>query len=126
MRKQKGIDGRLIDLRPATLIVPVAKEILALKQIADITADSADNANPFSAMLEVVAEPRLDEASATQWYLAADIAQTDVIELATLNGVGPQVETKIGFEVSGIQFKVSHDVGAKILDWRGLYRNNGA
>ena len=126
MRKQVGIDGRLIDLRPATLVVPVALEILALKQVADISADQSANVNPFASMLEVVAEPRLDADSETKWYLAADIAQSDIIELATLNGEGPMVETKVGFEVSGIQFKVSHDCGAKILDFRSVYRNDGS
>jgi len=32
----------------------------------------------------------------------------------------------VGFIVDGIQMKVRHDVGAKVIDWRGLYKNAGA
>ena len=125
MRKQKGLDGRIIDIRPEFLVVPVAKEIAALKVVSSITPKSADDVNPFSTLLTVIAEPRLDSANAASWYMAASAQQLDIIELATLESGGPMVETRVGFDVSGIEIKVTHDAGAKILDFRGLFKNTG-
>jgi len=66
--------------------------------------------------------------STSAWYLSAAIADgQDVLELAMLEGQdGPLVEQEVGFIVDGIQMKVRHDVGAKVIDWRGLYKNAGA
>ena len=126
IRQQTGLDGRLIDLRPVYLICPTGKEILARQQVASITPDSAANANPFADMLTVIAEPRFDASNANRWYLAADIAQTDIIELAMLDSSGPMIESRVGFDVDGLEMKIRHDCGAKVLDFRGLYRDNGA
>jgi len=84
--------------------------------------------NPFAGRLTVIAEPRLDGVSTSAWYLSAAIADgQDVLELAMLEGQdGPLVEQEVGFIVDGIQMKVRHDVGAKVIDWRGLYKNAGA
>jgi hypothetical protein len=85
------------------------------------------NVNIFAGRLSVIAEPRLDDASPDAWYLAASTEQIDIIELAFLEGQegGPMVESKLGFDVDGIEFKARHDVTAKVLDWRGLYKNEG-
>jgi hypothetical protein len=59
--------------------------------------------------------------------LAASADQIDLVELAMLEGVdGPVVETQVGFKVDGIEVKCRHDVGAKVIDWRGFYKNPGA
>jgi len=65
--------------------------------------------------------------SAARWYVAADPAQVEGLEYAYLQGEeGPQVETKAGFEVDGMQFKVRLDFGAAFLDCRSWYMNPGA
>jgi hypothetical protein len=38
---------------------------------------------------------------------------------------GPQVTTRAGFEVDGVEIKVSLDFGAAFLDWRSWYKNDG-
>jgi hypothetical protein len=35
------------------------------------------------------------------------------------------MESKEGWNVEGVEYKVRIDCGAKAMDWRGLYCNNG-
>jgi len=129
MRRQTGIDGvSLMNLNPVTLIVPATKETLADQFVStNLLASQSSSVNPFAGKLTVVAEPRLDVNSTTAWYLAASPDQIDMIVLATLEGEnGPRVDSRVGFEVDGIEIKISHDVAAKAVDFRGLYKNAGA
>ena len=44
-----------------------------------------------------------------------------------LNGIQtPYMETKQGWTVDGVEYKVRIDAGAKAMDWRGLVKNAGA
>lgn len=126
MRKQTGLNGEsVLNLMPEFLLVPAAYETAAQQLVASIVAADTDKVNPFSGSLQVIAEPRLDAASATDWYLSAGPNQVDTIEYAYLEGqAGPYIETKNGFDVDGVQIKVRHDFAAKALDHRGLYRNS--
>jgi hypothetical protein len=129
MRQQKGVDAvQFLNLVPRLLIVPTGKETIADQFVStNLLASQSSNVNPFGGRLTVVAEPRLDVASAVSWYLAASADQIDLVELAMLEGVdGPVVETQVGFKVDGIEVKCRHDVGAKVIDWRGFYKNPGA
>ena len=38
---------------------------------------------------------------------------------------GAYIETRNGFDVDGVEIKCRLDFGAKAIDWRGLYKNNG-
>ena len=38
---------------------------------------------------------------------------------------GPQIETRAGFEVDGVETKVRLDYGAGFEDWRAWYTNGG-
>jgi len=130
MRVQEGVDGATkLNIIPRYLIVPAAKETVADQFVSvNLLASQASSVNPFAGRLTVIAEPRLDGVSTSAWYLSAAIADgQDVLELAMLEGQdGPLVEQEVGFIVDGIQMKVRHDVGAKVIDWRGLYKNAGA
>lgn len=128
MRLHKGLNGRYINLTPAYLFVPPSLETLAQQYVASITPAQSSNVNPFvGAFRGIAAEPRLEANSATAWYMAADVGQIDIIELARLEGeAGPQIETRNGFEVEGLEIKVRMDVGAKAIDYRGLQKNAGA
>lgn len=130
MRMQKGLSAlRFLNLMAKYLIVPAAKETIAQQyttQTNVIYTKGAD-VNPFSTTLQVIAEPRLDANSLVSWYLAADPSQIDMIELAYLAGQrGVFMETRTGFDVDGVEMKVRLDVAAKAIDFRGLYKNNGA
>ena len=60
-------------------------------------------------------EPRLDDNSATAWYLFADPAQIDTVEYCFLEGQeGVYFETKQGFEVDGVEMKARMDLAPRL------------
>lgn len=126
MRVQTGLDGRKINVSARYLLVPAALETLAQQFTSNAyMAEQSSNINPFAGVLQVIAEPRLDAASATAWYLAADPMQIDTIEYAYLEGnQGVYLETKDGWEVDGVEFKARLDFGAKAIDHRGFVKGN--
>lgn len=130
MRKQTGLNGRLLNLMPMWLIVPADLETAAEQFTGPINPETAANANPFSGKLKVVAEPRLASlsgGSATAWFLASGVQQIDIIEMAKLNGLRePSISTREGWDVEGMEIKVLLDIGVKVIDYRGLYKNAGA
>lgn len=133
MRKQTGLDGQELGLVPVWLFVPPTHETDAEKLLATITPDSSGNVSPFSSQgrtpLRLEVEPRLetgDDGSDAAWYVTADKGQVDMMELARLEGTdGPQLQTRDGFDISGVELKIQHDVGAKAIDHRGMYKNPG-
>lgn len=128
MRKQTGLNGMKINLTPMFLVVPTALETIADQYVtAAFLANQPSNINPFAGRMKVISEPRLDAASATAWYMGADTNQIDILEMAFLQGQqGVYVETKIGFDVDGVEMKARLDCASKVIDWRGLYKNVGA
>jgi len=124
MRKQTGLSGERIDVTPASLVVPPELETTAEKLLSAVQAAKTGDVNPFST-LGLIVEPRL--ASATAWYVVADTATIDGLEYAYLEGApGPQIETRQGFDVDGLEIKIRLDFGAGFVDWRGWYKNAGA
>ena len=128
LRRQKGLDGEvIIDADPRYLIVPVSLQTSAEQVTASITPNQTTSVNPFAGRLAVLADPHLDDASTTAWYVAADPTNVPVFEFAYLQGAqGPQTETENDFDRDVMKFKVRLDVGAGVVDWRGIYRNPGA
>lgn len=130
MAKQKGLDGvTVLNVQPRYLVVPVALQLTAFQLIAPnlAPAKSADLVPDYIRALTPIAEPRLDAASTTAWYLFASPDQIDTIEYAYLEGQdGVYIETRQGFDVDGVEIKARLDFGAKAIDWRGLQKNAGA
>ncbi|MEM6383448.1 MAG: prohead protease/major capsid protein fusion protein [Pseudomonadota bacterium] len=125
MRRQKGINGRVIAATPKYLLVPPELETRAESLVTIVTPTRTDDVNPFGGRLEVLVEPRLTDAE--RWYLVADPTQVEGLEYAYLQGAeGPQTESRAGFEVDGVEIKVRVDFGAAFLDWRGWYANDGS
>lgn len=123
MRKQTGKGGGLISVTPRFLLAPPDMETSCEKLLTQVQAVTTDGVNPF-ARLSLVIEPRLTDAA--RWYLVADPAEIDGLEYAYLSGApGPQVETRAGFEVDGVQVKVRLDFGGGFVDHRGWYSNAG-
>ena len=130
MVKQTGLDGKtVIHVRPGYLLVPAslemdAEQLIAQNLVPHTTLDVVPNS---IRSLRIIAEPRLDQASETAWFLMAAPNQIDTIEYAYLEGQqGVYLETRMGFDVDGIEIKARLDFGAKAIDWRGMYRNSGA
>lgn len=128
MRTQTGIDGTtILNIAPRYLVVPAAKETLAEQILTAIQAAQADNVNPWPGKLELVPEPRLDAGSTTAWYLFADPGMADALEYAYLqDSTGPEIITREGFEIDGLEIKARLDFGAGFIDWRGVQKNPGA
>lgn len=143
MAKQKGLDGEtFLNIKARYLMVPpdletIAQQYTTVAQGAQIlTPSAAGSVNPFAGLLQVISEPRLggsitvDGVTATgdafQWYLAADPGQIDMIEYGYLDGdEGPVMDARIGFDVDGVETKCRLDFAAKVIDYRGFYRNDG-
>jgi phage major head subunit gpT-like protein len=130
MAQQRGLDGKtILNVRPSFLVVPTALELSAEQLLAQniVPAKAADVVPSSIRSLAVIAEPRLDPASgAVPWYLVASPAAIDTIEYAYLEGQeGVALETRMGFDVDGIEIRARLDFGAKAIDWRGLYKNPG-
>jgi hypothetical protein len=124
MRTQTGLGGTRISVVPRYLLVPPDLETTAEKQLSAIQATATSDVNPFAQLTPVV-EARLTDASTTRWYLTSDTV--DGLEYAYLEGQeGPQIETRNGFEVDGVEIKVRLDFGAGFVDHRGWYSNAGA
>jgi HK97 family phage prohead protease len=125
MRRQTGLSGKPINVTPKFVLVPPELETKGEQILAAIQPAKAEDVNPFGGKMELLVEARL--ASATRWYVVADPAQIDGLEYAYLQGEeGPQIETRAGFEVDGLEVKVRLDFGAAFMDWRGWYTNAGA
>jgi hypothetical protein len=126
MRKQTGIEGRIINVTPQYLLVPAALETIAQQFTSTAyMAEAGSNINPFAGTLQVIAEPRLDATSATAWYAAAAPGQIDTIEYAYLEGnQGVYLETRDGWEVDGMEIKARLDFAAAAIDFRGLCKGN--
>lgn len=128
MRRQKGIQGTAtLNITPKYLIVPPELEMVAyqlMNSTADVTGANSGVVNPYKGRFTVIADAEITDPDA--WYLVADATQHDTIETTFLNGVeAPRLETRQGFDVDGIEYKVALDVGVRALDFRGLYKNAG-
>lgn len=125
MRKQKGLAGRPINVTPRYLVVGPDSETAAQQFLSSAyVANQNSNINPFAGSMQVIVDPRITTGA---WYIAADPGQVDTIEYAYLEGEGGvNIETRMGFDVDGMEIKVRHDFGAGVIDYRGLYKNAGA
>lgn len=122
LRTQKDAGGRLLSQEPGTLIVPAALEMTALQLVATINATEAKNVQPYR--LGVQVEPRLDDASTTAWFLVA--TNQSALEYGYLDGqAGPQVTTREGFEVDGLEVKASMDFGCGFVAPYGWVKSTG-
>lgn len=125
MRRQKGLAGEAINVVPSFLVVPPELETLAEQVLTEIAANEVANANPFAGKLKLLVEPRF--TSATAWYLCAAPGIPDGLQHAYLDGVsGPQLFTREGFEVDGIEYKIRMDFGAGFTDHRGWFLSPSA
>jgi hypothetical protein len=120
MRRQTGLAGDAINVVPSFLVVPPELETIAEQVLTEIAASEVANANPFAGKLKLLVEPRFTSTSA--WYLCAAPGVPDGLQHAYLDGVtGPQLFTREGFEVDGVEYKVRMDFGAGFTDHRGWF-----
>ena len=123
-RQQKSPGGSFLNLAPKYLIVGPAKEMEALQYTSSqyVSTKSSD-INVWIGLLTVIVDARITDNS---WFLAADPGVIDTAEYATLEGQDIYSETKYGFEVDALQYKVRTVFGGKAIEWRSFYKNVGA
>ena len=126
MRMQRGLNGARLNITPYYLIVPSSLEMQALQFMMPTTPNVDQSTNPYKTSLRLIVEPRLDDVSPSAWYLAADLGQIDLIEMAYLQGQeGLFVDQKYSFDSDNLIMKARLDAGAKVIDFRGFFRNDG-
>lgn len=128
MRQQKEGE-RTLNIRPAFMLVPTTLETQAIQVVKSGSVKGADvNANiinPIRDLAEIIAEPRLDDASEKDWYMASRQG-SDTIEVAYLNGIDvPYIDQLEGFTSDGVTTKVRIDAGVAPVDYRGLLKVTG-
>ncbi len=124
MRGMKGLDGKTpINATPRHLVVGPELETTAEQVLASIYAATVDDVNPFGGKLSLLVEPRI---TGNRWYVFADPAALPCFEYAYLSSAqGPQMASREGWDVLGMEYRVVLDFGAGATDWRGGYLNPG-
>lgn len=131
MGAQKDPSGNeILDLRPAILLVPLglggqARVINGSQYDPDTVANKAQMKPNvvFGLFRDVVDTARL---TGTRRYLFADPDIAPVIEVAFLDGQeNPFMETKDGWRMDGVEWKVRLDYGVGAVDSRGAVTNAG-
>ncbi len=120
----KAADKQKLNLVAKYLVTGTAYEIAAMKHVALVNPTQASGVNPFQGSMTPVADANI---SGNKWFTIADPSQIDTIEYAYLEGEeGLRTETRMGFEVEGLEVKAADDFAAKAIDWRGMTYNPGA
>lgn len=138
MGTQKDLkEKRLLNIRPAYLLAPMAlrgtaEMFFASERYADVDTAGTSDENVATTRRNIYAgniltriyDARLDASDTAAWFLAA--AKGKTVTVFFLNGnQTPYMEQQQGWSVDGTEFKVRIDAGAKAMDWRGLYMNDG-
>ncbi len=124
MLQQRNDDDNILNLRPEFLIVGPLQKVAAQAFLTAVTAGKTADVNPYPGNLQLVVEPRI---TGYQWFLATAPDAFETIVLAHLDGQEELfTETRVGFDVDGVEEKARLDVGAAAIDHRGLYKNPGA
>jgi len=131
-QKPRGTDDddATLNIQPQFLLAPYSLRSAVLAALmSEKTPDSANNKSSqrYNTVYKA-AEPIFDSRiTGSQWFLAADPAQFETIEVAYLDGVSePFIEQQDGWSVDGVEMKVRLDAGVAPMAWEGLYKNSGA
>jgi hypothetical protein len=140
MMTQRGLTAdAILNIQPRYLIVPAALRGTALQLVNSIAdplaggSTTTGNSNTLNlygpqgpSPVQVIVEPQLDASSTAQWYMSADPAQVDTVEVSFLQGEeAPVLESEWDFDRDVWKYKVRQTFGTKAIDWRGLFRNSG-
>lgn len=126
MRRQLDEGKRRLNLMAKYLVVPAELETLADQFLSQIVPNNAGQANPFSGSMEKVVEPILDDSSVTAWYGFGSLQQGPMAEISRLGGNLPEIFMREGFDVDGMEMKIRHTFGMRIMDHRQFVKNEGA
>ncbi|MGA0562839.1 prohead protease/major capsid protein fusion protein [Ancylobacter sp. VNQ12] len=124
LRKQKSLDGLVLNLAPRFLVVGPDMELGARQVLAAITATKPGDVNPWAGTMELVVDANI---AGSDWYIAADPAAAPSIVYGYVSGAeGPQIRTEIDFDTRAVKVAAGLDFGCGVIDFRGLVKNPGA
>jgi len=121
LMKQTGLDSTdPLNLMGSFLIVPPslltdAQQLMS----ANYVAAESGNINPFSGSMTVISDARLADG---EWYVASDLGQIDLFEIAYLGRRAPMLDQRINFMTDSLDAKIKHTFGTKVIDYRGLQK----
>lgn len=126
---QFGVDGvTIVGAQAKFILIPMALNFSTRQLLGTnyMPTSAATAVTDEQRGLTIIAEPRLDLNSLTEWFVICDPNQMDTIEYGFLQGAeGPQLTREEGFEIDGMKLKCSQFFGAKAMDWRGMAENAG-
>lgn len=124
MYAQTNLEGTPINVKPRFLVHGGQNMVAAKKVLSnDMSATKSTDVNVFKGEFVPVLDPHITDK---KWFLVSDPAFCDTIEYAYLDGEeGLFTEMRNGFEIDGLEIKARLVFGAKAIDWRGMYMNNG-
>ena len=130
MAMQKDINGTdVLNLTPKFILAPKALELpirQLLESAADPSATHAGVVNPMKGAFQLITDAQLDIANPKGYYAVADPRDVDTIEVTYLNGKRtPTLESKVSWDTLGIEWRMYHDFGINVLDYRGVAYNQG-
>lgn len=122
MAKQKGPKGVAnLNLMPSFIITGPTQKIAAMKALTGVSPNQASQVNPFANAYQLIVDQRI---TGNDYFLSASPNVIDTIEYGYLAGQsGPQISTREGFNIDGMEIKLRHDFAAKAIDHRGLVKS---
>lgn len=129
MREQTNFAGKRIGLRPRFLVVPPELEwqSMVVTKSAGVPGAANNDINPMLGYVTPIISPQL--TSSTQWFMLGDPREIDTIEVGFVGGqVNPALFIQdqplfgLNFTQDSISYKIRHEYGAAVMDYRGMYR----
>jgi phage major head subunit gpT-like protein len=136
MRKQKNLASKPIGLKPRYLLVPPDLEFSAMTILrsAGLPGGNNNDINPMMGYAEPIVSPQLPTIGATSttiWIMVADPRVIDTIEVGFIGGQANPVLLiqdmplyGLNFTQDTISYKVRHEYGGAVVDYRGFYMGN--
>jgi hypothetical protein len=129
MREQTNYAGKRLGLRPRYLVVPPELEwtSMVVTKSAGVPGSANNDINPMLGYVTPIVSPQL--TSTSQWFLVGDPREIDTIEIGFVGGqVNPSLFIQdqpilgLNFTQDAITYKIRHEYGGAVVDYRGLYR----
>jgi phage major head subunit gpT-like protein len=138
MRKQQNMASKPIGLKPRYLLVPPDLEFTAMTILrsAGLPGGNNNDINPMMGYAEPIVAPQLNNlasgpASTSVWIAVADPRVIDTLEVGFVGGQANPVLLiqdmplyGLNFTQDTISYKVRHEYGGAVVDYRGFYLGN--
>lgn len=138
MRQQVGQNTRegntgpdILSISPRYIVTPTAvvrnTARAIVRSVSDPASSNSNVSNPYEREMEVLDEPLLAANSTTAWYMVADPALVDGIELSFLQGFEtPRTWSGMDDKTLTKWWAVAQVYGGKVIDHRGWAKQAGA